>query len=114
MRQLQYSLLGVLAARSALAQDNASQAVGTGLGVLVGLVIMIVVGAIVGWLASLIVKGSGSGFWSDVLIGIGGSILAGFLLPLVGLNFGAGIVGALVPAVIGAVILLLILRLIRR
>ena len=36
---------------------------------------MIVVGAVVGWLAGLIVKGSGYGFWGDVLIGIGGSIL---------------------------------------
>lgn len=75
---------------------------------------MIVVGAVVGWLASLIVKGGGSGFWGDVLVGIGGSILAGYLLPALGLDMGSGAVGAFVPALIGAVLLLLIVRLIRR
>ena len=104
----------MLAASPALAQENAAEAVGAGIGLIIGLVIMIVVGAVVGWLASLIVKGGGSGFWTDVLIGIGGSILAGFLLPVLGLNFGSGIVGAFVPAIIGAVILLLIVRVVRR
>ncbi len=114
MKQIRYSCISVLTAGPALAQDNDAQAIGSGVGFLAGVAIMIVVGAVVGWLASLIVKGGGSGFWGDVLIGIGGSILAGFLLPLIGLNVGSGIVGALVPAVIGAVILLLILRLVRR
>lgn len=87
--------------------------IGTGFGILAGLLIVIVVGAIVGYLASLIVKGGGSGFWSDVFIGIGGSILAGWLLPLVGIHLG-GIAGSLIAAVIGAVVLLLIFRMIRK
>ena len=47
-----------------------------------------VVGAIVGWNASLIVKGDGSGFLGNVLYGVGGSILAGYVLPLLGVRRG--------------------------
>lgn len=56
------------------------------------------VGAVVGWLAGLIVKSGGSGFGGNVLIGIARSSLAGFLRPLVGVTFGQGTVGALVPS----------------
>ena len=104
----------VLAGAPALAQDAAAEAVGAGVGLLIGLTIMIVVGAVVGWLAGLIVKGSGYGFWGDVLIGIGGSILAGFLFPLIGYEVGTSILASIIPAVIGAAILLLIIRTIRR
>ncbi|WP_433990144.1 hypothetical protein SuNHUV7_14550 (plasmid) [Pseudoseohaeicola sp. NH-UV-7] len=79
-----------LAAGPALAQEGAAEAVGTGLGLVIGLLIMIVVGAVVGWLAGLIVKGSGLGFWGDVVVGIGGSILAGFLFPMLGITIGTG------------------------
>ena len=86
---------------------------GAGVGLLIGLAIMIVVGAVVGWLAGLIVKGSGYGFWGDVLIGIGGSILAGSIFPLVGFEVGTSILASIIPAVIGAAILLLIIRTLR-
>jgi uncharacterized membrane protein YeaQ/YmgE (transglycosylase-associated protein family) len=114
MNTTRLSILLSLAAGPALAQEGAAEAVGTGLGLVIGLLIMIVVGAIVGWLASLIVKGSGSGFWGDVLVGIGGSVLAGFLFPLLGIETGTSILTAFIPAVIGAAILLLIVRVIRR
>ncbi len=64
----------------ALAQEETAEAIGAGVGLVIGLLIAIVIGAIVGWLAGLIVKGGGSGFWSNVLVGIGGSILANVLL----------------------------------
>lgn len=95
------------------AQDASGEAVGAVVGGVIGILIVIVVGAVVGWLASLIVKGSGSGFWGDVLFGIGGSFLAGWLLPLLGISLG-GLVGNLLAAVIGAVILILIVRTIRK
>lgn len=101
-------------ASPALAQDQAAEAVGAVVGGAIGLVIAIVVGAIVGWLASLIVKGSGSGFWGDVLFGIGGSWLAGWLLPALGISFGNSLIGALLAMLIGAVVLILIVRLIRK
>lgn len=81
-----------------------------------GLALLVVVGALVGWLASLIVKGGGTGFrdnfWGNVLIGIGGSLLGGWLLPMIGINF-SGLVGHLIGAVAGAVILIFIIRKIR-
>ena len=97
----------------AMAQDETAELVGTAVGGFIGILILIVIGAIVGWLASLIVKGSGSGFWGDVLIGIGGSILAGRVLPAVGVPLG-GAIGSFLAAVVGAVILILIVRLIRK
>lgn len=95
------------------AQQETAEAVGAGIGLLLGLVIAIVIGAIVGWLAGLIVKGGGSGFWGNVLIGIGGSILASVVLPLFGISFGSA-AGSLIAALVGAVILLLIVGAVRR
>jgi len=101
----------LLAATPALAQDDA--AVGAAAGGIAALLIIVVIGAAVGWVASLIVKGSGSGLVMDVIFGIGGSFLAGYLLPLLGISLG-GMIGGFIAAVIGAVILILIVRLIRK
>ena len=109
-----YVALTVTAASPAIAQDQTAEAVGAGLGLVIGLSIAIIVGAIVGWLASLIVKGSGSGLLTDILIGIGGSIVASFLFPALGLTFGGNTIAAILSPLIGAVILLLIIKLIRR
>lgn len=106
-------LLSVIAATPALAQAS-PEALGAGIGVVAGLLIAIIVGAVIGWLASLIVKGSGSGLLVDVPVGIGGSIIASYLFPAIGIPLGTGIVGAFLAAVIGAVLLLLIIKLIRR
>jgi len=78
------------------------------------IVIWLVVGAIAGWLAGQVVKGSGFGLIGDIVVGIIGAVVAGWLLPQLGLVIGGGILGAIVNAFIGAVILLLILRLIKR
>jgi uncharacterized membrane protein YeaQ/YmgE (transglycosylase-associated protein family) len=79
-----------------------------------GLIIVIVIGGIVGWLASLMVKGSGLGLIGDVLFGIAGSFVAGFLLPMLGINVAGSMIGAIIASVAGAVVLLLLVRLIRR
>ncbi len=89
------------------------QLVGGGLGLVIGLAIAILVGAIIGWMASLIVRRQGSGFWGDVLIGIAGSLLANLLLPAVGVSL-AGPVSGILAALAGAVLLLLVLRLLWR
>jgi uncharacterized membrane protein YeaQ/YmgE (transglycosylase-associated protein family) len=78
------------------------------------ILIWLLVGAIAGWLAGLIVKGGGFGLLGDIAIGIVGAFIGGWLLPRVGVVLGAGLVGAVASATIGAVVLLLILRLIRR
>ncbi len=103
----------VLFAGPALAQDQTAETAGAVMGGIIGLIIVVVIGAAVGWLASLIVKGSGSGFWGDVLYGVGGSILAGYVLPLVGISLG-GTIGSLIAAIVGAVVLILIVRTLRK
>lgn len=88
--------------------------IGTGIGIVVGLLILGVFGAIVGWIASLAVKGTGLGLGKDILLGIAGSILGGWLFQLTGLTIGGGIIGAFIPAFVGAVAILLIVKALRR
>ena len=74
----------------------------------------IVVGAIAGWLASLVVRGTGLGIVGDIIVGIIGGLLGGFLLSLL-LPGSYGVtgfnLGSIVVAFIGAVVLLLLVRL---
>lgn len=78
------------------------------------LLILIVVGAIAGWLAGLIVRGFGFGLIGNIVVGIVGAFIAGWLMPRLGIRLGAGMVGAIINATIGAVVLLVIVGLIRR
>lgn len=78
------------------------------------LLIMLLIGAVAGWLAGLIVKGYGYGLVGNIVIGIIGAFLAGLIFPELGFSIGSGIAGAIVHATIGAVILLLLIRLVKR
>ena len=78
------------------------------------LIVFLLIGAIAGWLAGLIVKGYGFGLLGNIVVGIVGAFLAGLLLPKIGVSIGAGIVGAIIHATIGAVILLGLLGIVRR
>ncbi len=78
------------------------------------IIIWLIVGAIAGWLAGMVVKGGGFGLIGDIVVGIIGAVIAGWLLPQIGIVIGGGLVGAIINAFIGAVILLVILRLIKR
>ena len=78
------------------------------------LIIWLIVGAIAGWLAGMVVKGSGYGLIGDIVVGILGGLIAGWLLPQVGIVIGSGIIAAIIDAFIGAVILLIVLRLVKR
>ena len=89
-------------------------AVGQTSGLLVALATVVVIGAVIGWLAGMIVKGRGFGLLGDVVIGIAGSFLAGFMLPRLGLPVSDGVLVGMLASVVGAVALLLILRMIRR
>jgi uncharacterized membrane protein YeaQ/YmgE (transglycosylase-associated protein family) len=82
------------------------------------LVLWILVGGLAGWLASLVVRGGGLGLVGDVVVGVIGAFLGGFLLSQVFPSlyaftggFSGFSVGSLIVAFIGAVILLLIARL---
>ena len=78
------------------------------------IIIWLIVGAIAGWLAGMVVKGGGFGLVGDIVVGIIGAVIAGWLLPYLGIALGSGIVAAIIDAFIGAVILLVIVKLIKR
>ena len=78
------------------------------------ILIILVVGAVAGWLAGLIVRGAGFGLIGDIIIGIVGAFIAGWLFPRLGVHIMSGTIGAIIHATIGAVILLVVIRLIRR
>lgn len=73
----------------------------------------ILIGLVVGWLASLIVKGNGSGFIVNIIIGILGGVLGGWLFSLFGL-IPVGTFGSLLTALVGAIILLWLAALVRK
>lgn len=77
------------------------------------LIIWLVVGGVAGFLAGQIVRGYGFGLVGNIVVGIVGAFLAGWLLPGLGLGL-TGIVGAIIYAMIGAIILLLLIGLIKR
>ena len=78
------------------------------------LIIWLIVGAIAGWLAGMVVKGTGYGLIGDIIVGIVGGLIAGWLLPQLGIAIGGGFIAAIIDSFIGAVILLIALRLVKR
>jgi uncharacterized membrane protein YeaQ/YmgE (transglycosylase-associated protein family) len=78
------------------------------------LIIWIIVGAVAGWLAGLVVRGFGFGLLGNIIVGILGAILGGWLFGAVNFAFMPGIINTIITAFIGAVILLLIVRVIKR
>ncbi len=73
---------------------------------IVSIILWLVIGAVAGWLAGQIMKGGGFGLVGNIVIGIIGSLIGGFVLG--GLLSSLGIIGSVITAVIGAVILLFV------
>jgi uncharacterized membrane protein YeaQ/YmgE (transglycosylase-associated protein family) len=78
-----------------------------------GLLVILFVGLVAGWLAGKVVRGAGFGLIGDILIGICGALVASFLFPKLGIHLGTGLVSEIIYSAIGAVILLLIVGLLR-
>jgi uncharacterized membrane protein YeaQ/YmgE (transglycosylase-associated protein family) len=78
------------------------------------IIIMIIVGAVAGWLAGKIVRGFGFGLIWNIVVGIIGAFIGVWLLTRLGVIPFHGFVGSIVNATIGAVVLLFIIGLIRR
>jgi uncharacterized membrane protein YeaQ/YmgE (transglycosylase-associated protein family) len=76
------------------------------------LLVIIFVGIVAGWLAGRVMEGSGFGLIGDLIVGLIGAFIGDWLLPQLGVHFGTGIVALILNAFIGAVVLLLILRLV--
>ncbi|RLT38971.1 MAG: GlsB/YeaQ/YmgE family stress response membrane protein [Chloroflexi bacterium] len=77
------------------------------------LLLFLVIGLVAGWLAGRIMKGGGYGMWGDLIVGVVGAFIGGWVFGLLGIEAG-GIIGSLVTAVVGAVILLWVLRMIKK
>ena len=78
-----------------------------------GILVILFVGLVAGWLAGKIVRGTGFGIIGDILVGIAGALIASFLFPKLGIHLGTGLVSEIIYSAIGAVVLLLIVRLLR-
>jgi uncharacterized membrane protein YeaQ/YmgE (transglycosylase-associated protein family) len=73
----------------------------------------ILIGLAAGWLAGQLTRGGGFGLVGDIVVGVIGALLGGFLFSTFGLSTGGGLLGSLIVATIGAVVLLFGLRLIK-
>jgi len=78
------------------------------------IIVMVLIGAIAGWLAGLIMKGSGMGFIINVVVGIVGAFIGSYLFGLIGFSVGSGLVGAIITSTAGAVVLLFIIGVLRK
>lgn len=78
-----------------------------------GILWFILIGIAAGWLAGQIMKGGGFGLVGDLVVGVVGALLGGYLFSLLGIASG-GLLGSLVTATIGAIVLIVLLRLLKR
>jgi uncharacterized membrane protein YeaQ/YmgE (transglycosylase-associated protein family) len=74
---------------------------------------LLIVGLIAGWLAGIIMKGSGYGIVGDIVIGIIGALIGGHVLGWLGIAT-YGLIGSICTAVVGAILLILLVRVIKR
>ena len=79
-----------------------------------GILIILLVGLIAGWLAGQIVRGTGYGLVADICLGFVGALIGSWLFPQLGIHIGGGIIAAIISATLGAILLLVILRLVNR
>lgn len=80
---------------------------------LMSIIIFLVIGAIAGWLAGVVMKGGGFGLVGDIVVGIIGAVIGGWLFGVLGIAAG-GLVGAIISAFVGACVLLFVIRLIKK
>ena len=78
------------------------------------IVVILFVGLVAGWLAGKVVRGTGFGIIGDILVGIAGALVASLLFPKLGIHLGTGLVSEIIYSAIGAIILLVVVRLVRR
>lgn len=78
------------------------------------LIAFLLIGAVAGWLAGLLMRGGGFGLLGNIGVGVVGAFVGGFLFNLLGISAGGGLIGSLITAVLGAVVLLFIVGLIKK
>lgn len=77
------------------------------------LLIFLAIGALAGWLAGVLMKGGGFGLLFDIVLGIVGAVVGGFLFGLLGASAN-GLIGSIITATVGAMVLLLVVRLFKK
>ena len=77
-----------------------------------GLIAFLIIGALAGWLAGIVMRGDGFGLFGNMGVGIVGAFVGGFLFNLVGLD-AIGFIGSLISATVGAIFLLWVVGLIK-
>jgi uncharacterized membrane protein YeaQ/YmgE (transglycosylase-associated protein family) len=77
------------------------------------IVVFLIIGAIAGWLAGVVMKGGGFGLLGDIVVGIVGAFIGGWLFGVLGI-FAGGFIGAVITAFVGACVLLFVIRLIKK
>lgn len=75
------------------------------------LLVILATGLVAGWLAGVLLRGSGFGLIGDVIVGCLGALIGHWLLPHLDIHIGTNIIGEIVNALIGALVLLIALRL---
>jgi uncharacterized membrane protein YeaQ/YmgE (transglycosylase-associated protein family) len=73
------------------------------------LIWILIIGALAGWLAGHLMRGSGFGLLGDIVVGIVGSLIGGFIFGILGI-YSYGFVGRVVMATFGAMVLLYLVR----
>ena len=81
---------------------------------LTGLLIILGIGLLAGWLAGIIMKGRGFGVLWNIIIGVAGSFLGGWIFRLLNIHIISAIVTSIIAAVAGAILILVIINLVRR
>ena len=74
------------------------------------MIVILLVGAVAGYLSSKVVRGANFGVVGDACVGIVGAMIGDWLLPRFNFHFAGGLMGLAVDAAIGAIVLLLVLR----
>jgi uncharacterized membrane protein YeaQ/YmgE (transglycosylase-associated protein family) len=74
------------------------------------LLVIALIGIVAGWLAGKIVDGGGFGLIGDLIVGVVGAFIGDWLLPRLNIHLGVGTIALIVNATIGAIVLLVIIR----
>jgi uncharacterized membrane protein YeaQ/YmgE (transglycosylase-associated protein family) len=77
------------------------------------LIIFLLIGALAGWLGGRIMRG-GLGLLGDIVVGVIGAEIGGWLFGVLGIAVGGGLIGSIIAATVGAIILIAFIRLVKR
>ncbi|NND32272.1 MAG: GlsB/YeaQ/YmgE family stress response membrane protein [Saprospiraceae bacterium] len=75
---------------------------------------VIIIGAVIGWIAGLLMKGGGFGLLGNIVVGILGAVVGGWLTDALNISLGSGLVGNILTGVLGAVVLLFVVSILKR